>query len=164
MLAQVNTLNPAHINASAAKRILGLPQSRKIEFAYIGSECIVIKDVKSGAEYSVTRAQFAAEFSRYRQEGAKECIATPHKRGGWGEMYAVVGTRGDVYYVEASDRALSCTCEDWHQHESICKHGHAVLNLLGLSSFEQYQQARAKVTFIPEYRRRAATVNGVSIE
>lgn len=162
MLTQ--TINPLHINASAAKRILGLPQSRKISFIHIGQAAIVVQDLKTLQEHTITRAMFEQEFIRYRQEGAKECIATPHKRGPWGEMFAVVGTRGETYYVEASDRALSCTCEDWHQHEEICKHGYAVLNLVGASTLETYLQARKKVTFIPEYRRRPESIRGVSIE
>jgi hypothetical protein len=166
MLAQTNTLNPAHVNAAAAKRILGLPQSRRIEFAYIGTDIVVIKDLKTGEERFITRTAFATEFTRYRQEGAKECIATPHKRGPWGEMFAVAGQRGDVYYVEASasESTLSCTCEDWAKHTAICKHGWAVLNLIGASSLETYFEARKKVTFIPEYRQRAQTIRGVSIE
>lgn len=160
------TINPTQVNASAAKRILGLPQSRKIEISVEATAIrISYRDRQSAKTATLTPDQFAAEFERSRRESAKECIATPHKRGPWGELFKVVGSAGEVYYVEASDRALACTCEDWHQHESICKHGYAVLALVGCTSLEAYQQARAIAFPRPVHStNRPAQIKGISVE
>ena len=160
------TINPAKVNAAAAKRILGLPQSRKIEIQVSDQSVAITHRDRTGTHTAhLTLSDFDREFTRYRQEGAKECIATPHKRGTWGEMYAVAGSNGEIYYVEAGDTHLACTCEDWHQHEETCKHGWAVLQLVGASSFEHYLAARKMVNFsTPKVKPRCLVVNGISIE
>jgi hypothetical protein len=157
MLTQTNP-----INAAAAKRILGFPQSRKIEFVTVSQTEIVIR--YKDQTYTLTPDQFADDFINVRKEGAKECLATPHKRDTWGEQFRVVGAKGDTYQVEASDRAIACTCEDWATHEQICKHGYAVLNLLGLTTLDEYRTARSMVAFRTtraEVLRNAKIVGGV---
>jgi len=139
MVAQLTSL---HVNASAIKRILNLPQSRAIEIRYVGSDLVVVWEKSIGQEVIITRMQFEREFERFRRQGAKECVAQPLKSTPYGESFEVVGKNGDLYQVEISERGIACTCEDWHQHRSTCKHGYAVLDLLGLTSLTQYQQAR----------------------
>lgn len=141
MLTQ--THNP--INAAAAKRILGVSQSRRIEFISVSQTAIVIRC--QDETYTLTPEQFAEDFIAVRRAGARECIAQPHKRGPWGETFHVVGSKGDTYYVEGSDRALACTCEDFANHQMTCKHGYAVLNLLGLTTLDEYRVARAQVAY-----------------
>ncbi len=153
-----------YINAAAAKRILGLPASRKIEFLDVRNDRLTVqwKDREGLHQVVLVNAQFEAEFQRVRREGAKECLARPLDRSKFGERYEVTGTQGDLYFVETSDRAIACTCQDWFQHETICKHGYAVLSLLGLATFEQLQVARRKVVYadIPrrESKRQTATI------
>jgi hypothetical protein len=157
-------LSNLFVNAAAAKRILGLPASRKIEFRYVGQTVIVIWE-KSLGEVSLQKEDFENHFVEFRRQGAKECIARPHKKIRDAEIYRVTGTRGDVYYVEASAEGLRCTCEDWLAHQSICKHGWATLNLLGLSSLEGYVKARDAVNaIVPEWKRKPVQVGAVPIE
>jgi SWIM zinc finger len=156
--------NNLFVNASAAKRILGLPASRKIEFRYVGDRTVIVWE-KTLGEVSLDREEFEQHFVEFRRQGAKECIATPHRKTQDAEIFQVTGTNGTPYYVECNSEAIACTCEDWQVHESICKHGWAVLSLLGLSDFEGYVQARSKIVpFVPEYHRPAEMLRGISID
>lgn len=169
MLPNYTELSHLYVSAASVKRILNIPASRRIEFVSVTPDRAVVNVPKLG-EVTITRAQFEAEFIRYRKEGSKECIAQPHNAGPWGETYKVTGAKGDVYYCEAGAETIACMCEDWSSHQGICKHGYAVLNLLNLSTFEQYVRARRKVVSLEEKRlsvarrQNASVVNGYSID
>lgn len=156
------------INASAAKRILHIPLSRKIEFTEHGDR-VVVRD--KDQVHIIPIAKFNEHHEATRREGAKECTARFLQRGSFGELYEVKGTRGDLYSVELREARLWCTCEDfYHYEEDTCKHGYAVLNALGVQNLSDYllrrsceklaEMSTARLHYTPAPRM----IGGVTIE
>lgn len=113
-------------NKSAIARLMRLRPSQIINFQVnLSDECLV--STADGLTI-FTREQMEEEFHRYRMEsgslldGAINHIGETH----YGDLWAVEGSRGDVYKVEIVDDHYRCTCGDWHQHGTRCKHGWAV--------------------------------------
>lgn len=169
------TVNHLFCNAAAAKRILGLPASRKITIAATNEGATVTyADRKGEHTATITRCQFEYEFERVRREGAWECIARPVASTRYGDKYEVTGAKGDLYFVEVNSEAIACSCEDWHQHETICKHGYAVLSLYSIANLDVYFAARKlAAAYVADERResaplrsreQSARVRGISIE
>lgn len=138
MLQQSTAYQAAYhlfVNAAAAKRILDIPASKKIEIAATNDGATVTYTDKQGTHTrDISRAEFEYEFERVRREGAKECIARLVGRDRYGDRFEVTGATGDLYFVEVNSEAIACSCEDWHQHQSVCKHGYAVLSFFSLST------------------------------
>lgn len=159
-------LPPLFVNAAASKRILGLPQARRISLTQTGEEAVTVGYTDKGEPKlaTLTLADYIQEFDRMRQEGSRECLAVRLRSSRYGEQFQVTGSKGDAYVVEVSDRAVACQCEDWHQHERICKHGYAALSLIGVSSLAAYRVARQPKPFVPEYRQPRRTINGIGLD
>lgn len=114
---------PAHLifNKSAIARLLRIPPSHIESFDLVGD---TIQITTRSQQATLTTKQLDDEFHRYRMEQGASLEAWHVKKTHWGELWSVQGS--EIYQVEAVGDRYHCTCEDWHQHRTRCKHGWAV--------------------------------------
>lgn len=148
---------------AAAARILGCAAklvNEIREFAYT-----VWVWVKGKRPRFVSKSAFLDEFERYRRDAGRLLHVLSTRSSYFGTVYQVTGSGAGemVYAVEFNGARLACCCEDWHQHEGLCKHGWAVLHHHQLTSAAQLATVPVRVQ--PEHlRRRPETVRGVAID
>ena len=130
--AQINQIPHNLIfNKSAIARILGIPPSQITEWEERGNRLINISlkgnaIKRLGCTCTLTAKQLEDEFHRYRMEAGAELEAFHAGESRYGDRWDVRSSRGDIYQVEIVDGHYRCICEDWHQHQTRCKHGWAV--------------------------------------
>lgn len=139
----MNTSTPfTFYTATAARRILGLRPSHKIEVREYAS--VIWVHAKGMRPRFVSKKAFLADFADSRKAAA----ASYTVRREYGSCYSVTGR--SAYRVELG-AGVRCTCEDYHAQTErwgtgCCKHGYAVLSSLGLGSLAEYQAAAAVAT------------------
>lgn len=118
---------PHHLvfNQAAIARILRVPP-RQINNWQCNLSNEVLVSLKDGGSAILKPAQMEEEFHRYRMKSGSDLEAYHAGQGYYGDRWDVRGSKGDIYQVEIVGDHYRCTCEDWHQHQTRCKHGWAV--------------------------------------
>lgn len=117
-------------NKSAIARLLRVPPSTIADFAVLDSITNVFLKAAPGSSRgtvaTVKNSGLEHEFHRFRMDAGADLEAHLVGDGHFGERWDVPGSKGDTYKVEVAENEYRCTCEDWHQHQTKCKHGWAV--------------------------------------
>ena len=121
---------------TAASRILHTSFNR-IKWVQVFHKVINVC-VKGASPRFVSKKLFWNAFVAFRQESAKSVKV---KRIGDRHFQAL--GREEIYDLELTQSALSCTCVDYKNQidqlgKGCCKHGYAVLNTLGFTTLAQY--------------------------
>lgn len=138
------------LNRSAIERITGISARRIVSFELQFDDLIIVEVKPNRVEPApkikvLTLAQVEAAFHEYRREAARSLILLSSRTNGRGTIiHQVEGQGGDVYLVEESEMHLACTCEDWHLHQTLCKHGWNVLQTLQCESLAELRRLRRK--------------------
>lgn len=172
------------VNRSNVERISDIP-ARKIQKLLISDcgefVCVFIKPTKSQPEPEpqvVLMSALEQEFHDYRKRSAEGLIVLYTTQKPYGLCHYVEGQSGTEYTVIECPQLLRCNCEDWQQHETLCKHGWAVLHSLGCSSLlelwalrkrereaAQAQPIAQRIDAASQRSRpRPTTIRGVSID
>lgn len=125
---------------SAIARILHIKPAQIVEYRVWAF--VVWVHVKGQRPTMLSKKAFYGDFVQYRKDGGKalEGRVIKHDR----VSYTVQGTQ--PYSVKAM-QAIVCTCEDYKKQTDllgggVCKHGYAVLGVMGLRSLAEYQAIR----------------------
>ena len=110
---------------AAAARILGVSVGRIVEIRVYDRAVWTL--IKGRRPQFMSKRKFEKEFIDFRREAGKLLNVLGMSRSRFGTVWTVEG-RGDCYQVELNGDRLNCNCEDFHQHEEVCKHGWAVLH------------------------------------
>jgi hypothetical protein len=137
------------VNRAAIARVACIEPRRILEFGQEFDGLVVARikptkaDPRGALVYSME--QMIAEFHRFRRENSRSLVVMGAPvRTMLGLRHRVEGAGADIYFVEERAGRLNCNCEDYHQHETLCKHGWAVLNSLGCNSLLELQAMRQK--------------------
>jgi hypothetical protein len=138
------------LNRSAIERLTGVP-ARKITSFELQFDDLVIVTVKPSRLEPAPKpiilelAQLENQFHEFRRDGGRSLVLLTSRTTGRGTIvHQVEGQGADVYLVEESKTHLACTCEDWHQHATVCKHGWCVLHTLQCDSLLELWQLRSQ--------------------
>lgn len=129
--------------ASAARRILGefLAPIQVVKFWRS-----VWVWVKGHRPRFMSKAAFKNEFVRFRSFAAKSISVTKNLFDS--NKFSVRSeSRDRLYELEATDSGLTCSCRDHRDQiaafgRGACKHGYAVLGILGFNSLKDYINSR----------------------
>lgn len=107
---------------------------------------ICIVHLHSGEEIKVTADNLVLQLNQTRQERAKKEEITISDCNWY--YKASSANSGNTYRLDPEINHIKCTCEDYATmsrtfgNKITCKHGYALLNYLGFTSFqdEDYQQ------------------------
>jgi len=113
-IARVLRCIPSHITAIEDRNSHVVVTLKRDAAARLGSTCTITLD------------RLETEFHRYRMESGADLEAYHAGDGHFGDRWDVRGSNGDLYQVEIVGDHFRCNCEDWHQHQTRCKHGWAV--------------------------------------
>ena len=125
---------------SNAARTLGQVYSRVKwvqEFWKVVNVCLT-----GGKPRFVSKVAFKQAFVAFRKEGSKSVLV---KRVSASKpLFKALG-KTDLYDLEATPTGITCNCEDYYyqtirlnSHTHCCKHGYAVLTMLGFNSLGDY--------------------------
>ena len=123
---------------SAAERILGLP-SLTVQDVAVRTDNVYIFDGKN--KYFLPKSEFYSEFIRCRRAKANEITAVPHK---YSNLFKVTNhENGNQYPVRLLPDTVQCKCRDYEKQiellgKGCCKHGYAVIGMLGHDSLASY--------------------------
>jgi hypothetical protein len=117
------------VNKSAVCRILKCIPSHILDLAEQG-DTVSVRLIRAaakqhGQQVEISLTDLETEFHRFRMESGSSIEAHYLGEGHYGHRWDVRGSRGDLYQVEQVGDHYRCTCEDWHQHGTRCKHGWA---------------------------------------
>jgi hypothetical protein len=110
-------------NKSAIARVLGRKPYEIVGFQRTNDQVLV--SLKNNQSAIIPATDLQEEFHRFRKEAGSELEAFLVGDTHYGTLYTVIGSKGDPYPVEQVGESYRCVCEDWHQHQSRCKHGWA---------------------------------------
>jgi hypothetical protein len=124
---------------SAARRILGefLAPIQVVKFWRS-----VWVWVKGRRPRFMSKAAFKNEFVRFRSFAAKTISVTKNLFDS--SKFSVRSqSRDRLYELEATNNSITCTCRDFRDQidafgRGVCKHGYAVLGVLGFSNLRDY--------------------------
>lgn len=145
-------------SASAARRLLGLRSSAKVEIREFAR--VVWVWVKGQRPTFMSKRLFKQHFVEWRKAQSRGLKVT--ERLDVANHYTIRNEAKDtVYILEARADGLFCTCDDLNNQleffgKGCCKHGYAVLNYLGFGSLREYITAQKVVPF-PKASEPAAT-------
>lgn len=95
-----------------------------------------ISQLLDGSELPVKKYDAMVAMSQIRKERSRALMVTQHLTNA--NSFTVRNETKDSYYrLELSDKSLTCECQDYQNlrdklgDKVCCKHGYAVLNLLG---------------------------------
>lgn len=137
----VTSLNLVY-SAAAVKRMLGAAvQVVRIEKWW--KVCLVI--FRGQRPRFMSRAAFIQHFVQMRKAQAQALTA---QQWGCKPIHFTVRNKakGTEYHLEAKGDRIDCRCEDYSNQikflgRGCCKHGYAVLDLLGFDSLQAYSKA-----------------------
>ncbi len=117
---------------------------------------ICIVHLHSGEEIKVTADNLVFQLNQTRQERAKRQKITISDCGSY--YQALSANSGNTYRLDPQINHIKCTCPDYENmshtfaNKVTCKHGYALLNYLGFSSFqdEDYQHLIEELYIIAE--------------
>lgn len=125
---------------SATARLLKIKPAQIVEYRVWAF--VVWVHVKGQRPTMISKKAFYGGFVEFRREGGKalEGSVIAHTK----TSYTVSGSR--PYQVTAGTK-IACTCEDYSQQiqahgGGVCKHGYAVLGVMGYRSLAEYVEAR----------------------
>jgi predicted nucleic acid-binding Zn finger protein len=136
-------------SAAAARRLLGLSSSAKVELKEFAR--VIWVWVKGKRPTFISKAVFKAHFAQWRKAQSKGLKVT--ERFDMANHYTVRNVYKDTaYVVEARVDGVFCTCDDFNNqleffNRGCCKHGYAVLAHLGFASLGEYLNARKVIPF-----------------
>lgn len=151
-------------SAAAASRILGIVYQQKITVQEWFK--VVWVWVRGYRPRFMSKAIFKEHFVQWRRAAARALTVTRHLFDS--HCFSVRNeTRGSLYQLTANPRGIQCPCEDYQNQirffgQGCCKHGYAVLSLLGFSSLQHYLSAKQPIqrgTLIPGVIDRYAYVS-----
>lgn len=111
----------------------------------IWANCIWVLTVKGSPKF-ISKRKFTALFASNRQQAGKDIAdigAVDHVKGG---LFTVISqSANEVYHIELDTDHLECNCADYGIQrndlglsKATCKHGYAVLNVLGYATLSEY--------------------------
>jgi len=133
-------------SAAAVRRLLGLGAWVEVqiqEFAWV-----IWVWVKGRRPTFIGKARFRQHFVDWRRRQGAALVVTQDL-----DSFGVVNPgKETVYRVEARRDGVFCTCDDFNNQleffgRGCCKHGYAVLGVLGLSSLADYLGVQKVVPF-----------------
>lgn len=163
------------VNRAAIARVTGLKPTQIKEIERAGDRVhVTVKRPRKDAErITLTLKLLEAAFHQFRKEGGRTLVVLASRQQRDGRVIHVVeGSKAVEYLVEEDHSRLSCTCEDFQAHETLCKHGWAVLWALGvaetaepLNELVRLRQQQRDIRNTPVVSRpRPQQVRGVSID
>jgi hypothetical protein len=134
--------NPLVYNRSAAARVLKISHNLIIRFEeWVNCVFIIVKGQRPRFW---KKADYRVDFAEFRKEESKSLKVTRL------DLYSFQvknGTKDSSYYSEAKPTTIHGSCRDYQNQVDIidvmgrtafCKHGYAVLNLLGFDRLSDY--------------------------
>ncbi len=130
-------------SVSAVRRILGIAQNVSIRiqnFAFV-----IWVHVSGSRPTFISKAVFKAHFAEHRQAASKGLTATQHIDQP--RCFTVRNeSRNSLYQLQAKRDRILCGCDDYKNQiqffgRGCCKHGYAVLSLLGFERLSHYIEA-----------------------
>jgi hypothetical protein len=134
--------NPLVYNRSAAARVLKISHNLILRFEE-WANCVFII-IKGQRPRFWKKADYRVNFAEFRKEESKALKVTRL------DLYSFQvknGTKDSSYYSEAKPTTIHCSCRDYQNQVDIidvmggtafCKHGYAVLSLLGFDRLSDY--------------------------
>jgi hypothetical protein len=162
-------------NRANVARVTGLKPQHVKEIQVKGDRAsVLIKRPRQEPELITLKLELLeAAFHVFRKEGGRSLVVLASQQQPDGRvLHLVEGTLATNYYVEENHSRLTCTCEDFQTHETLCKHGWAVLWMLGIA---EHPQPLAELVHLRQRERdihsaavaprpRAKQVRGLSID
>jgi hypothetical protein len=135
------------VNRSAIERITGVPARRIVSFELQFDDLVIVTVKPSRAEPAprikvINMAQLEADFESHRHQAGAELVLLNTIARSNSTVYFVEGNSGNVYQITDRLGSLECECMDWREHQTVCKHGWAVLHSLGHDSLEAWIKSR----------------------
>jgi hypothetical protein len=134
--------NPLIYNRSAAARVLKISHNLILRFEE-WANCVFLI-VKGQRPRFWTKKDYRANFAEFRKKASKELQAT---RLDLYSFKVANKTKDSIHYLDAKPNTIQCNCEDYRSQARLidlmggtafCKHGYAVLGLLGFDRLSDY--------------------------
>ena len=141
------------VNRSAIERITGVAARRIVSFELQFDDLVIVTIKPTRAEpvtriHVINMAQLEADFENHRRQAGAELVLLNTIARSNSTVYFVEGNSGNVYQITDRLGSLECECMDWREHQTVCKHGWAVLHSLGHDSLEAWIKSR-RVALLP---------------
>jgi len=135
-------------NRANVARVTGLKPQHVKEINVVGDRAhILIKRPRKEPEQITLKLDLLeAAFHQFRKASGRSLVvlASAVQRDGH-VIHTIEGAQGIDYRIEEDHARLTCTCEDFQMHETLCKHGWAVLWALGVAEHPQPLNALVKL-------------------
>lgn len=128
-------------SVSAVRRMLGLDSKAAIQIREFFR--VIWVWVKGKRPTFISKTAFKQHFVDRRKVDSKDVRVRVTEDGSYTAFSLISGRQ---YSLEINEKAIACTCEDYHNQiqyfgRGVCKHGYAVLNFLGFNSLKDYVNA-----------------------
>jgi hypothetical protein len=141
MKSSIDTMNNSLVFTKAATARILKVKATDIVSQHIRAKSVWVSIRGMGA-IAVSKAVYLDDFTAFRKasgQGLKNFVINLEE-----ETYCVPSEKGGGYLVEMP--YVSCTCEDYIKQVGalgggVCKHGYAVLAVLGYGSLADYRAA-----------------------
>jgi hypothetical protein len=134
--------NPLVFNRSAVARILKISHNLIVRFEE-WANCIFLI-IKGQRPRFWTKKDYRNNFAQFRKQESSNLSVT---RLDLHNFQVKNSTTNSLHYLEAKPKTIHCNCRDYHNQldlievmggTAFCKHGYAVLALLGFDRLSDY--------------------------
>ena len=147
MTTLINRYNPTKadlllVTYSSTARIIGIDSNQIFDFIFGEDGETIIVTLNNWETHRIDKSEYKKDFVKIRRNRGLHLSVTQDLD--LPSLYAIKNNQNRHYHlVETYDEEIYCDCKDYENQiegfgKGCCKHGYAVLKLMGLTTLRDY--------------------------